>query len=158
MPEHDKAPHSMRDLIRSPVLNVGLFAFLLNFPWEFLQVPLYAGMEQASHGQGIVACARAALGDVVLAVLAYASVAAATKDRRWIVRPNGAQVAAFVAVPLLLTIVIENLATRGLWVTAWTYAASMPIVPGVGVGLAPLLQWVLLPPAILWLVRRQIRR
>jgi hypothetical protein len=61
-------------------------------------------------------------------------------------------------VSVLLTIVIENLATRGLWISSWTYAPSMPIVPGTGVGLAPLLQWLLLPPVVVWLVQRQIRR
>jgi hypothetical protein len=34
----------------------------------------------------------------------------------------------------------------------------MPIVPGTGAGLAPLLQWLLLPPVVVWLVQRQIQR
>lgn len=34
--------------------------------------------------------------------------------------------------------------------------ASMPVVPFLEVGLAPLLQWILLPPIALWIVRRQL--
>jgi hypothetical protein len=29
----------------------------------------------------------------------------------------------------------------------------MPLVPVVGVGLMPLLQWLLIPPVLLWLMR-----
>ena len=37
---------------------------------------------------------------------------------------------------------------------AWAYGAAMPTVAGIG--LAPFMQWVLLPPLILWLARRHI--
>jgi hypothetical protein len=33
----------------------------------------------------------------------------------------------------------------------------MPIVPWIRVGLLPALQWLLLPPLVLWFVRRQLR-
>jgi hypothetical protein len=32
----------------------------------------------------------------------------------------------------------------------------MPVVPGVGIGLSPLIQWLALPPLVIWLVRRQL--
>lgn len=32
----------------------------------------------------------------------------------------------------------------------------MPVVPVIGIGALPLLQWVLLPPLILWFARRQL--
>ncbi|WP_205527550.1 hypothetical protein [Halomonas sp. JS92-SW72] len=32
----------------------------------------------------------------------------------------------------------------------------MPTLPLLGTGLAPLLQWLLLPPLIVWLARRQL--
>ena len=38
---------------------------------------------------------------------------------------------------------------------AWTYSEWMPVVPGLGTGLTPLLQWLLLPPLGLWLCRRR---
>ena len=37
---------------------------------------------------------------------------------------------------------------------SWQYSELMPVVPIVDVGLSPLLQWVLLPPASLWVARR----
>jgi len=38
----------LRLLRSAPELHVALFAFLLNLPWEFLQVPLYAGMPKSN--------------------------------------------------------------------------------------------------------------
>ena len=59
---------------------------------------------------------------------------------------------------VLATAIIERLALAGFWIDSWTYSAAMPIVPGIGVGLSPLLQWGVLPPLVVWFVKRQIRR
>lgn len=32
----------------------------------------------------------------------------------------------------------------------WAYSSWMPVLPGVGVGLSPLLQWIVVPLAALW--------
>lgn len=32
-----------------PELNIGIFAFLLSFPWEILQGPFFQGMTEARH-------------------------------------------------------------------------------------------------------------
>ena len=32
----------------------------------------------------------------------------------------------------------------------------MPVIPGIGVGLSPLLQWIILPLLLVWFVRRQL--
>ena len=54
----------MRPLLATPEFNVALFAFLLNFPWEFLQVPFFAEMPTMAHWDAVLFCARATLGDV----------------------------------------------------------------------------------------------
>ncbi|HEU5170087.1 MAG TPA: hypothetical protein VFU46_06100 [Gemmatimonadales bacterium] len=61
-------------------------------------------------------------------------------------------VALFFVVGLLLTIVLEviNVYVR----QEWSYATSMPTLGGIG--LAPLLQRVALPPLTLWLARRHL--
>jgi hypothetical protein len=55
---------------------------------------------------------------------------------------------------VVITIVMERLSTGPLGRRA--YAERMPIVPLVDVGLSPLLQWIVLPPLIVWFVRRQL--
>jgi hypothetical protein len=63
-------------------------------------------------------------------------------------------VAGFVGAGVVITIVMERLATGPLG--RWAYAERMPIVPLADVGLSPLLQWFVLPPLIVWFVRRQL--
>jgi hypothetical protein len=54
----------------------------------------------------------------------------------------------------VLTVIFEALATGGL--NRWEYAPLMPTLPLLGTGLLPFLQWLLLPPIILWFVKRQL--
>ena len=77
-----------RRLLEAPGANVAVFAFLLNYPWEFLQVPLFRGMPTASHWEAIKVCTSATLGDTVIAVLDFWGVAAAAGTRRWIFAPS----------------------------------------------------------------------
>ncbi|MBU8542042.1 MULTISPECIES: hypothetical protein [Falsiroseomonas] len=133
---------------------MAVFAFLLNYPWEFLQVPLFRGMATASHWEAIRICTSATLGDAVIAVIAFWGVAAATRTRRWILAPSVGQLAGFVAIGVAITLVLEWLATGPL--ERWEYAEAMPLVPLLGVGLSPVLQWILLPPLVAWFVRRQL--
>lgn len=139
-----------------PEFNVVVFAALLNFPWEFLQVPLYEGMPNAPHWEAVKTCTRAALGDVLIMLAAYWAVAAFARNRRWILAPSGPQVALFIAAGVLVTTAIEWLALHGHWIASWRYSEHMPIVPGIGVGLSPLLQWIVLPPLVVWFVQRQL--
>ena len=134
-----------------------VLARLLNFPWEVLQVPLFEQMPGAPHWQAIKTCSRATLGDAAIMLAAYWAVAAARGNRTWITKPDTAGVSLFAIVGVLATAIIERLALAGLWNGSWTYSAAMPVVPGIGVGLSPLLQWVVLPPLVVWFVKRQIR-
>ena len=137
-----------------PEVNVAIFAFLLNLAWEFAQVPLFAGMPSAAHWAAIQVCARATMGDVGIAVLAFWAVAIGAGSRRWVLHPTAKHVWAFLAVGVTVTIVLEWLATQVLG--RWAYAPAMPVVPGLGVGLVPVLQWVVLPPLVVWFVRRHL--
>ena len=140
----------------SPEFNVAAFALLLNFAWEILQAPLYIGMADMPHAQVTKACLQATFGDMVIMLLAYGAVAAVARSRRWIVAASGWQLAWFVAIGVAITAGIELLATRGYWVQSWNYLPTTPLVPGTGIGLAPLLQWVVLPLLTVWFVRRQL--
>ena len=140
----------------TPEFNVATFALLLNFAWEILQAPLYAGMAGLPHALVTKACLQATVGDMVIMLLAYGAVAAGARSRCWVVAASHWQLAWFVAIGVAITAGIEWLATRGHWVQSWNYLPAMPLVPGTGIGLAPLLQWVLLPLLTVWFVRRQL--
>lgn len=137
-----------------PELNVALFAFLLNYPWEFLQVPFFEAMAAAPHWDAVRFCTRATLGDAVIALAAFWAVAAWARSRTWILEPTTKQVLGFVAAGVAITVAFEWLATEVLG--RWAYGSAMPTLPILGTGLLPLLQWIVLPPIIVWFVRRQL--
>ena len=147
----------LRQIVDLPEMNFFAFAVLLNFPWEFLQVPLFEGMADASHWDAIRICTRATLGDGLIMLVAYWVTAAAWRDRRWFLHPRPIWLVAFVGVGVAVTVSLEQLALvsdRPDW--GWRYAESMPVIPIVGIGLSPILQWLLLPLLVVWLVRRQL--
>ncbi|MEO8223611.1 MAG: hypothetical protein ABI661_02315 [Gammaproteobacteria bacterium] len=140
-----------------PEFNLALFALLLNFPWELLQAPLFEGLARMPHWEAVKGCSRAALGDTAILLIAHGSVAASGSGRNWIMAPTRLQMTAFVLVGVSITVAIELLATRGWWYSGWSYSAAMPVLPGLRVGLVPLIQWIVLPPLAVILARRQLR-
>ena len=141
-------------ILQTPEVNVVIFSFLLNLAWEMWQVPFFLGMADAPHWQGVKACTRATAGDAAIALAAFWVAAALARNRHWILTPRKRDLAAFIGTGLIVTIVLESLATEVLG--RWTYAEAMPRLPIIGTGLLPLLQWLLIPPLVIWFARRQI--
>ncbi len=136
-------------------INLFFFAFLINFVWEMLQMPLFSYPSNASLVQINLACLQASAGDAVMIVIAFWIVAILQKDRRWILHPSVGSLALFLLPGILMTVVFEAMATGPLH--RWTYAEAMPILPGLGTGIAPLAQWLILPQVVAWVVKRQLR-
>lgn len=143
-----------RNLLASPEFNVGIFAFLLNYPWEFLQAPFFEGMADAGHWDSVLFCSRAAVGDVLIALTAFGVVSLASSDRHWVLRSTRRQQVGFILIGLLITVAIERLSTEA-W-NRWEYAPAMPTLPVLRTGALPLAQWIVLPPLVLWTARRQM--
>lgn len=139
---------------RGPEVNIALFSFLLHLVWELVQVPFFAGMPSSQHWVAIRICARATAGDAVIAVVIFWAVAAIARSRSWILAPTRGQVSGFVGTGLLVTIVVEWLSTQVLG--RWAYGSVMPVVPVLRIGVLPILQWIVIPPVVLWMVRRQM--
>lgn len=133
-----------------PVSVLASFSFLLHFLWEMLQVPLYADMARMAHWSGILVCAKATAGDGVIALAAYATGAGCARTWHW--RASRGHVATYLAVGVAITVVLEGLNVY-VW-RRWAYAPAMPLVLGIGV--SPLLQWAIVPPLALWLMKRHV--
>lgn len=99
-------------------------------------------------------CTKATLGDVVIALVAFWSTAAVARSRLWFLAPARIAWVTYLAVGVLLTVSFEWLATGVL--QRWNYTAAMPRLPRTPIGLLPLLQWIVLPPLVIGIVRRQI--
>ena len=137
-----------------PEVPIALFGFLLNFVWEFWQVPLYGEIPDAPHWEAVKTCTLATFGDVVIVLVAFWTAAGLARDRHWVAHPAAGVVAAFVAVGVSITLAAEYLATE-VW-DRWSYGDLMPIIPGLGIGASPVLQWIVVPLALIPLSRRML--
>ncbi len=148
-----EAPTSRLSVVL-PELPLAGFGFLTNFLWEMLQVPWFMGMANSSHGSVVWLCIQATGGDVLILLASFWFSSIVFGHRRWLLEGKRKPAITLLVAALLVTIVMEWLATGPL--ERWTYADSMPVIPLLGVGLAPLLQWIILPPLIMWLSHRHM--
>ena len=117
-----------------------LFAFLLNVTWEILQIPLYkGGVYQWEH---ILFCVLASVADVIMVLLIYFGLAFIYKNALWIKNLSISRIINLVLTGGIGAVVAE---TMHLSIGTWSYAASMPLIPLVKVGLSPVSQFMILP-------------
>ncbi len=145
--------HSPLNWLNLPEFNVAIFSFLLSFFWEIQQMWFYQIPPEYSHFDIVRNCTFATVGDVVIILIAFWAVVALSKSRQWLRYPSRRQMSVFILVRVVITVVIEALATGSL--NRWTYAESMPTIPILGTGLVPLAMWFLVPPLTIWFTRRQ---
>jgi len=133
------------------LLVFALLTFVFHFTWEILQAPLFDRMPVMSHWQATLVCLKATFGDVWIALASFAVGAWREKSWRWFVNPSCAALAVYLATGVLITIAFEWHALY--WADRWSYSDLMPLVPLLQVGLAPVLQWLVLPLAVLFFLR-----
>lgn len=120
-----------------------------NLVWEFGQMPLYTLWQSGTRREIALAALHCTAGDVSIAAGALALGLGCAAAPGW---PE----IRFIPVLLVATVfgVSYTVYSEHLNVVArhaWAYAPAMPVLPGLGTGLAPLLQWLLVPPlALLW--------
>jgi hypothetical protein len=138
----------------STVAVIFVIAVLGNYLWELAQAPLYVGME--SFRTVWWHCFVASLGDGLLALGIFAVGGLLLHKPTWFVHPGARGYGVMVMMGLMMGVAIEWIAMHLLG--RWMYTAWMPRVPVLAVGLAPILQMLMLPPLIFHLVARwQIR-
>ena len=143
-------PHA---LLQTPEFNILVFSFLLNFVWESWQVPFFRDMTDLPHWIAVKACTFATLGDSAIALTSFWVAAARAGTRSWVLEPRLGELAVFMGLGILATIVLEGLATGILG--RWAYSDNMPRLPVLGTGLLPIVQWIVIPLLVIWFVRRQ---
>lgn len=140
----------------APEIDLLVLSFPMHFTWEFLQAPLFLNMQTATHLDGIGTCFQATLGDMGIVLTAFWVAALQARTRGWVSHADWRSTALFVGTGLVATAVIEFLSTEVF--IRWTYGPAMPLIPLIGTGLAPLLQWALIPPLVLWYLCRLSKR
>jgi len=126
----------------------------LNVVWEVAQLPLYALPGRSGAFTVALYVAHCVAGDVAIGSALYLLAAALLRDSGWPRHRPWRGGAFVVAAGVAYTAFSE---WRNVYVTgAWGYGALMPTLGGIG--LAPLLQWLIVPAAAIALNRRAAKR
>lgn len=128
------------------VLFVG--GAMLGLLWEWLQFPFY--LHEGGAGLIWSHVSFAAIADGLLLLLVYFAGWLRTRDDRWHAHPGAAGYATIGATAIVFALLSEAV---GLYVVhGWSYAPAMPLVPGLRIGVLPLLGAVIVPLVVLRIV------
>lgn len=117
-------------------------SLVLHLVWEVVQLPLYTVWSKpiATRAFAVIHCS---IGDVMIAGLSILAALALIGRSEW--PRSGAW-----SVWLLLLVFGVGYTVYSEWLNvsvrhSWAYAPWMPTLPVIGTGLAPLLQWLVVP-------------
>ena len=127
---------------------VGAAAHLL---WEVVQLPLYTLWRTGTRGEQAFAVIHCTGGDVLIAGSSLLMALLAAGHRSW-------PAVAFYEVAGLTVVIGIGYTIYSEWLNtavrlSWSYSELMPVVPVIGTGLSPLLQWMVVPMLALWAAR-----
>ena len=116
--------------------------------WEFAHMPLYTLWDTATPAEIIFAAVHCTGGDILIGLSGLMAALFVSAASRW--PDEGYRRTALVAIALGLgyTFFSEwlNIEVR----EAWAYRDLMPIIPVIGTGLSPVVQWILVPTFAFW--------
>lgn len=121
-----------------------VISVLLNYLWEVAQMPLY--VEDGRWIEFALHCIVPSLGDGLMVMLIFCVGWMARGRSDWADQPDGAGYTLMLIIGFSIAIIVEWVGLYGL--KRWSYAASMPVLPVLGIGVAPVLQMLILPPVI----------
>lgn len=132
--------------------NLFLFAFLLNFVYEVWQAPYYEFYGSPSLADKINDLTHCTFGDGVIILFSSLVVSWLVRSRYWVLNPTWKLTLLFTSVGVVITLVLETYRVN----VSKAYGVPILAVPGLGISLLAVLQWIVLPPLVLYLARRQM--
>ena len=152
--ETASSPKTSADWIAA--LRIYLGAVVLgNLVWELAQLPLYAIWQTATARALVVALLHCMGGDILIALTSLMLALVLAGNVAW----PGCH---FRRVATLMVLFGFSYTIFSEWLNVtvrhtWAYADRMPIIPVLGVGVSPLVQWLVIPLAAILLARRYSR-
>lgn len=128
---------------------VALVATLFNYPWELAQSSLYVEMQD--FRAALTHCLFSSAGDGLLVLLIVLVGWGVLGTSDWFLYPGARGYLLMLTVGFLIAVSVEWVAVHVAG--RWSYTERMPRLPGLDVGLLPIAQMLLLPPAVLRTVR-----
>jgi hypothetical protein len=135
-----------------PELQLLRLALPLELLWEIAQFPLYDVWHQEKWSYILYGLAHCTLGDLLILLAAYELVSLLAGGRTWYRSTPTTGSLLFTLFGVAYTVYSElmNVRIKG----TWGYTELMPIVPLLHIGGTPFLQWLLIPPVLIWLMRQ----
>lgn len=134
-----------------PEAALVVLALPLQLLWEIAQFPLYTVWHEGDWGYILYGLVHCTLGDLMIILSVFWIVALLNRSRHWIYSPSLYNIVLFTIIGLGYTIYSEIVNTRIKG--TWGYTELMPIVPVIEIGGMPFLQWLLIPPILIWLIK-----
>jgi len=125
-----------------PLLAVG------NLVWESAQLPFYTLWQDGTPRSRLFALVHCTVGDVMIGTAALLTSVMLFGRRDWPLSNHGRVLGPATFVGIAYTVFSEWVNTQVTM--SWQYADSMFQVPPLGMGIAPLLQWIVVPPLAYW--------
>jgi hypothetical protein len=132
------------------IAKIFIVAVVLNYVWEIAQGILYAGMDYKKDIW--LHCFIASLGDGLLVWIIHLVGWGAFGRSDWFMLHHRGPWLVMIATGLLIGIMVEWVAVHLLG--RWSYTDQMPLVPGLEIGLVPILQMLVLPPLVFAIVAK----
>ncbi len=139
-----------------PEFQLVMFGLPLELLWEIAQFPLYTVWHEGDWSYILYGLVHCTLGDLLILLVTYWIVALLNRDRNWYL--NNILVNGFLFTLLGLGYTIYSEITNVNIKGNWDYTELMPIIPVIEIGGMPFIQWVLIPPVLLWLMRMFAQR
>ncbi len=125
-------------------LYVG-YSVVAHLAWEIVQLPLYTIWATAAVRELVLAVLHCTAGDLIIASVAFLLALLARGNSTWPAHGLIGVAATAIAIGIGYTAYSEWL---NVYVhQSWAYSEWMPIIPATGIGLAPMLQWLIVPTA-----------
>ena len=129
------------------------YAGVGNLLWEIVHLPLYTIWTSGSVSERAFAALHCAIGDILIALATVMLALFVVGSSNWPAQGRGSVLVLTILFGVGYTIFSEslNIDVRA----AWAYSDLMPVIPVVGVGLSPVLQWLVIPFAAYSLALRR---
>lgn len=144
--------HFLKSHLSRQLLLVSIFSFVLQFMWELAQcIPFFVHLAEAPTIRGMV---RAALGDVLLTLLAFGVTWILSKDKNWILKPWSWKIwVGLIGSAVVLSMSVELFALK---MKHWKYTEINPTLPYLDVSIVPIAQLIILFPLSFWLTKKTL--
>ena len=139
-----------RSWFDTPEVALVILSLPLHLLWEIAQFPLYTVWHEGDWSYILYGLVHCTLGDLMILLSVFWIVSLLKRSRQWIYSPSLNNIVLFTLLGLGYTIYSEIVNTRIK--DTWGYTELMPIVPVIDIGGMPFLQWLLIPPILIWLI------